>query len=171
LRRTGQCGMLAAHRTSPDVQGGTMTAQDSRPPRPERVVLSESGSEIIGLVEWRGGNPARAWRAYLLGVGYLPLRYSSPEQATEAIHRARRLNARTLSAKQQAALRHIVENGPLHMSPSAYHAAGVTAQQITALLERGMLRAFRRDGEIYLEATEHGRRVAERDGASAAQSK
>ena len=86
----------------------------------------------------------------------------SPEQATEAVRRGQRLNARALSAKQRNALRTIVENGPLPMTPSAYRAAGVTDRQITALLERGMLRAFRKDGMVYLEATEHGRRAAER---------
>src|SRR5690606_30442597 len=135
-----------------------------------RVVLSEDGPEIIGLVSWRGDSPARPWRAYLLGIGYLSMRYATPEQATEAVLRGHRLNARTLSAKQRAALRYIVAHGSLPMSPSAYRAAGVAAQQITALLERGTLRAFRRDGKIYLEATEHGLRVAERDGTSAAQS-
>lgn len=139
-----------------------MTAKDNRPARPERVVLSESGPEIIGLVSWRGDNPARPWRAYLLGVGYLSLRYATPGQAAEAVHRAHRLNARALSAKQWAALRYIVENGALLMSPSAYRTAGVTARQITALLERGMLRAVRKNGKVCVEATEHGRRVAER---------
>lgn len=139
-----------------------MTAQNTRPFRPERVVLSENGSEIIGLVSWRGDNPARPWRAYLLGVGYLSLRYTSPEQAAEAVRRGQRLNARALSEQQRNALRSIVENGSLHMSASAYRAAGVTARQIIALLERGMLRAFRKDGTVYVEATEHGRRVAER---------
>lgn len=139
-----------------------MTAQNTRPFRPERVVLSENGSEIIGLVSWRGDNPTRPWRAYLLGVGYLSLRYTSPEQAAEAVRRGQRLNARALSEQQRNALRYIVENGSLHMSASAYRAAGVTARQIIALLERGMLRAFRKDGAVYVEATEHGRRVAER---------
>src|SRR5690606_29011877 len=119
---------------------------------------------IFGLVSWRGDNPARPWRAYLLGVGYLSFRYATPEQAAEAVRRGQRLNARALTEKQQAALRHIVENGPLRMTPSAYRAAGVTAHQITALLERGMLRAFRKDGMVYLEATEHGRRAADRNG-------
>ena len=141
-----------------------MTAKDNRPSRPERVVLSEDGPEIIGLVSWRGDNPARPWRAYLLGVGYLSFRYATPEQATEAVRRGQRLNARALTEKQRNALRTIVENGPLPMSPSAYRAAGVTARQITALLERGMLRAFRKDGMVYLEATEHGRRAADRNG-------
>lgn len=139
-----------------------MTAKDNRPQRPERVVLSENGPEIIGIVSWRGDNPARTWRAYLLGVGYLSFRYATPEQAAEAVRRAHRLNARALSEQQRNALRTIVENGPLSMSPSAYRAAGVTARQITALLERGMLRAFRKDETVYLEATEHGRRAAER---------
>ena len=139
-----------------------MTAQDHRPSRPERVVLSEDGPEIIGLVSWRGDNPARPWRAYLLGVGYLSFRYATPEQAAEAVRRGQRLNARALTEKQRNALRTIVENGPLPMSPSAYRAAGVTDRQITALLERGMLRAFRKDGMVYLEATEHGRRAADR---------
>jgi len=142
-----------------------MTAQDNRPLRTERVVLSEDGPGIIGLVSWRGDNPARPWRAYLLGVGYLSMRYTSAEQAAEAVRRGQRLNARALSAKQRAALRTIVENGPLHMSPSAYRAAGVTDRQITALLERGMLRAVRANGEVCVEATEHGRRVAERDAS------
>ena len=141
-----------------------MTAQSARPPRPERVVLSEDGPEIIGLVSWRGDNPARPWRAYLLGVGYLSFRYATPEQAAEAVRRGQRLNARALTEKQRNALRTIVENGPLPMSPSAYRAAGVTDRQITALLERGMLRAFRKDGMVYLEATEHGRRAADRNG-------
>ena len=139
-----------------------MTAQNTRPFRPERVVLSENGSEIIGLVSWRGDNPARPWRAYLLGVGYLSMRYTAPEQAAEAVRRGQRLNARALTEKQRNALRYIVENGSLRMSPSAYRAAGVTARQITALLERGMLRAFRKDGMVYLEATEHGRRAVNR---------
>lgn len=139
-----------------------MAVQNNRPSRPDRVVLGENGSEIIGLVSWRGGNPARAWRAYLLGVGYLSLRYATPEQAAEAVRRGHRLNARALSEKQRNALRYIVENGPLHMSTSAYRAAGVTARQIISLLERGMLRAFRKEGAVYVEATEHGRRVAER---------
>jgi len=139
-----------------------MTAQNTRPFRPERVVLSENGSEIIGLVSWRGDNPQRPWRAYLLGVGYLSLRYTSAEQAAEAVRRGQRLNARALSEQQRNALRSIIENGSLHMSASAYRAAGVTARQIIALLERGMLRAFRKDGAVYVEATEHGRRVAER---------
>lgn len=139
-----------------------MVAQDNRPSRPERVVLSENGPEIIGLVSWRGDNPARPWRAYLLGVGYLSLRYATPGQAAEAVHRAHRLNARALTKQQRNALRHIVENGPLPMSPSAYRAAGVTARQIAALLERGMLRAFRKNGKVCVEATEHGRRVVNR---------
>ena len=139
-----------------------MTAQDNRPSRPERVVLSENGPEIIGLVSWRGDNSARPWRAYLLGVGYLSFRYATPEQAAEAVRRGQRLNARALTEKQRNALRTIIKNGTLHMSPSAYRTAGVTAHQITALLERGMLRAFRKDGMVYLEATEHGRRVANR---------
>jgi len=139
-----------------------MTAQSNRPSRPERVVLSENGPEIIGLVSWRGDNPARPWKAYLLGVGYLSFRYATPEQATEAVRRGQRLNARTLSEQQRNALRTIVENGPLHMSPSAYRTAGVTARQITALLERGALRAVRKNGKVYVEATEHGRRTAER---------
>jgi len=142
-----------------------MTTQNNRPSRPERVVLSEDGPEIIGLVSWRGDNPARPWRAYLLGVGYLSMRYTSPEQAAEAVRRGQRLNARTLSEQQRNALRYIVENGPLHMSTSAYRAAGVTARQIISLLERGMLRAFRKDGKVYVEATEHGRRAAERNGS------
>ena len=139
-----------------------MTAQDNRPSRPERVVLSEDGPEIIGLVSWRGDNPARPWRAYLLGVGYLSFRYATPEQAAEAVRRGQRLNARALTEKQRNALHYIVENGSLRMSPSAYRAAGVTAHQITALLERGALRAFRKGEAVYLEATEHGHRVAER---------
>lgn len=139
-----------------------MAVQNNRPSRPERVVLSEDGPEIIGLVSWRGDNPKRPWRAYLLGVGYLSLRYTTPEQAAEAVRRGQRLNARTLSEQQRNTLRYIVENGPLHMSTSAYRAAGVTARQIISLLERGMLRAFRKDGAVYVEATEHGRRVAER---------
>lgn len=141
-----------------------MTTQNNRPSRPERVVLSEDGPEIIGLVSWRGGNPTRAWRAYLLGVGYLSLRYATPEQAAEAVRRAHRLNARALTKQQRNALHHIVENGPLHMSPSAYRAAGVTARQITALLERGMLRAVRKNGKVCVEATEHGLRAADRNG-------
>lgn len=139
-----------------------MTTQNNRPSRPERVVLSEDGPEIIGLVSWRGDNPARPWRAYLLGVGYLSLRYTSPEQAAEAVRRGQRLNARALSEQQRNALHYIVENGSLPMSTSAYRAAGVTARQIISLLERGMLRAFRKEGAVYVEATEHGRRVAER---------
>lgn len=139
-----------------------MVAQANRPSRPERVVLSEDGPEIIGIVSWRGDSPTRPWRAYLLGIGYLSMRYATPEQATEAVRRGHRLNARALTEKQRNALHYIVENGPLRMSPSAYRAAGVTAQQVTALLERGTLRAFRKDGMVYLEATEHGRRVAER---------
>jgi len=139
-----------------------MTAQNARPFRPERVVLSENGPEIIGLVSWRGDNPARPWRAYLLGVGYLSMRYTTPEQAAEAVRRGHRLNARALSEQQRNALRYIVENGSLHMSPSAYRAAGVTAHQITALLERGMLRAFRKNGKVHVEATEHGLRAADR---------
>jgi len=138
-----------------------MTA-NNRPSRPERVVLSENGPEIIGLVSWRGDNPARPWRAYLLGVGYLSLRYTTPEQAVEAVRRGQRLNARALSEQQRNALRYIVENGSLHMSASAYRAAGVSARHVTALLERGMLRAFRKGEAVYVEATEHGRRVAER---------
>lgn len=144
-----------------------MAAQDSRPPRPERVVLSEKGSEIIGMVEWRGGNPKRPWRAYLLGIGYLSLRYTTPEQAAEAVRRGHRLNARALTEKQRAALRYIVENGPLRMSPSVYRAAGITARQISALLARGMLRAVRANGAVCVEATAHGRRVAGRSGTSA----
>lgn len=140
-----------------------MTPQNNRPSRPERVVLSENGPEIIGLVSWRGDNPKRPWRAYLLGVGYLSLRYTTPEQAAEAVLRGHRLNARALTAKQRAALRTIIKNGALHMSPSACRAAGVTARHITALLERGMLRAFRKAGAVYVEATEHGHRVAERE--------
>src|SRR5690554_812891 len=143
-----------------------MTAQDNRPSRPERVVLSEDGPEIIGLVSWRGDNPARPWRAYLLGVGYLSLRYATPEQAAEAVRRGQRLNARALTEKQQAALRYIVENGPLRMTPSVYRAAGTTARQITALLERGMLRAVRANGAVCVEATCHGRQAAEQNGAS-----
>lgn len=143
-----------------------MTTQNNRPSRPERVVLSENGPEIIGLVSWRGGNPARAWRAYLLGVGYLSLRYATPEQAAEAVRRGHRLNARALSEKQRNALRTIIKNGALLMSPSACRAAGVTARQITALLERGMLRAFRKGGKVYVEATDHGLRVAERNGST-----
>lgn len=139
-----------------------MTAKDNRPSRPERVVFSESGSEIIGMVSWKGGNPARPWRAYLLGVGYLSFRYATPEQAAEAVRRGQRLNARALTEKQQTALRYIIENGSLRMSPSAYRAAGVTAHQITALLERGALRAFRKGEAVYLEATEHGLRVVNR---------
>lgn len=138
-----------------------MTA-NNRPSRPERVVLSENGPEIIGLVSWRGDNPARPWRAYLLGVGYLSLRYTSAEQAAEAVRRGQRLNARSLSEQQRNALRYIVENGSLRMATSAYRAAGVSARHVTALLERGMLRAFRKGEAVYVEATEHGRRVAER---------
>lgn len=139
-----------------------MTAQDNRPLRTERVVLSEDGPEIIGLVSWRGDNSARPWRAYLLGVGYLSMRYTSAEQAAEAVRRGHRLNARALSAKQRNALRYLVENGPLPMSPSVYRDAGVTDRQIIALLERGMLRAVRTGGAVCVEATEHGRRVADR---------
>jgi len=97
-----------------------------------------------------------------LGVGYLSFRYATPEQAAEAIRRGQRLNARTLTEKQRNALHTIIENGSLPMAPSAYRAAGVTDRQITALLERGALRAFRKGEAVYLEATEHGRRVAER---------
>lgn len=143
-----------------------MNAQGNRPPRPERVVLRESGSEVIGMVEWRGGNPKRPWRAYLLGVGYLSLRYATPEQAAEAVRRGHRLNSRALTEKQRAALRYIVENGPLRMTPSVYRAAGITARQITALLQRGMLRAVRTGGAVCVEATAHGRQAAEQNGAS-----
>ena len=143
-----------------------MTTLDDRPLRTERVVLSEQGSEILGMVEWRGGNPARPWRAYLLGVGYLSMRYTSAEQAAEAVRRGQRLNSRALTEKQRAVLHYIAENGPLRMSPSAYRAAGATARQITALLERGMLRAVRTCGAVCVEATAHGRRAAEQNGAS-----
>src|SRR5690606_41363674 len=97
--------MLAAQHTPLGVQGGDMTAQANRPSRPERVVLSEDGPEIIGLVSWRGDNPARPWRAYLPGGGDLSCRDATPGQAAEAVRRGERRHTRDAPGKQGTAVR------------------------------------------------------------------